>query len=136
MGVYTNDPNFLTVYLIVLTFKYIWNQISLPSLLNYTISFPQRILCETVKDIVAKVEKAYEKTLEKAVVADAVASKVSGTCSGHGSFFTDYINTELCFTAKWIRWLSCQDVFNQEKNYFWISSKGLKNILLYFMVTI
>lgn len=86
MGIYTNDPNFLTVYLIVLTFKYIWNQISLPSLLNYTISFPQRILCETVKDIVAKVEKAFEKTLEKAVVADAVASKVSETCSAHGSF--------------------------------------------------
>lgn len=36
-----------------------------------------KILCETVKDIVAKVEKAYEKTLEKAVVADAVASKCS-----------------------------------------------------------
>ncbi|XP_045695131.1 diacylglycerol kinase eta isoform X4 [Phyllostomus hastatus] len=36
-----------------------------------------KILCETVKDFVAKVEKAYEKTLENAVVADAVASKCS-----------------------------------------------------------
>ncbi|KAB1267792.1 Diacylglycerol kinase eta, partial [Camelus dromedarius] len=36
-----------------------------------------KILCETVKDFVAKVEKAHEKTLEKAVVADAVASKCS-----------------------------------------------------------
>ncbi|XP_008567423.1 PREDICTED: diacylglycerol kinase eta [Galeopterus variegatus] len=32
-----------------------------------------QILCETVKDFVAKVEKAYDKTLENAVVADAVA---------------------------------------------------------------
>ncbi|KAF3825802.1 hypothetical protein GH733_006629 [Mirounga leonina] len=30
-----------------------------------------KILCETVKDFVAKVEKAYEKTLENAVAADA-----------------------------------------------------------------
>ncbi|KAI4565095.1 hypothetical protein MJT46_009438 [Ovis ammon polii x Ovis aries] len=36
-----------------------------------------KILCETVKDFVAKVEKAHEKTLEKAVAADAVASKCS-----------------------------------------------------------
>ncbi|XP_023392140.1 diacylglycerol kinase eta isoform X3 [Pteropus vampyrus] len=36
-----------------------------------------KILCETVKDFVAKVEKAYEKTLENAVVADAVANKCS-----------------------------------------------------------
>uniref|UniRef100_A0A452ULF6 Diacylglycerol kinase n=1 Tax=Ursus maritimus TaxID=29073 RepID=A0A452ULF6_URSMA len=36
-----------------------------------------KILCETVKDFVAKVEKAYEKTLENAVAADAVASKCS-----------------------------------------------------------
>ncbi|XP_036916129.1 diacylglycerol kinase eta isoform X6 [Sturnira hondurensis] len=36
-----------------------------------------KILCETVKDFVAKVEKAYEKTLENTVVADAVASKCS-----------------------------------------------------------
>lgn len=36
-----------------------------------------KILCETVKDFVAKVEKAHEKTLENAVVADAVASKCS-----------------------------------------------------------
>ncbi|XP_062957783.1 diacylglycerol kinase eta isoform X10 [Cynocephalus volans] len=36
-----------------------------------------QILCETVKDFVAKVEKAYDKTLENAVVADAVASKCS-----------------------------------------------------------
>uniref|UniRef100_A0A8D0P411 Diacylglycerol kinase n=1 Tax=Sus scrofa TaxID=9823 RepID=A0A8D0P411_PIG len=36
-----------------------------------------KILCETVKDFVAKVEKAHEKTLDKAVVADAVASKCS-----------------------------------------------------------
>ncbi|XP_066236934.1 diacylglycerol kinase eta isoform X3 [Saccopteryx leptura] len=36
-----------------------------------------KILCETVKDFVAKVEKAYERTLENAVVADAVASKCS-----------------------------------------------------------
>ncbi|GAB5566368.1 diacylglycerol kinase eta isoform X1 [Prionailurus iriomotensis] len=35
------------------------------------------ILCETVKDFVAKVEKAYEKTLENAVAADAVANKCS-----------------------------------------------------------
>nr|XP_019827278.1 PREDICTED: diacylglycerol kinase eta-like [Bos indicus] len=41
-----------------------------------------KILCETVKDFVAKVEKAHEKTLEKAVAADAVANKVSGTRSG------------------------------------------------------
>uniref|UniRef100_A0A8C5XJM9 Diacylglycerol kinase n=1 Tax=Microcebus murinus TaxID=30608 RepID=A0A8C5XJM9_MICMU len=36
-----------------------------------------KTLCETVKDFVAKVEKAYDKTLENAVVADAVASKCS-----------------------------------------------------------
>ncbi|XP_043748249.1 diacylglycerol kinase eta isoform X2 [Cervus elaphus] len=36
-----------------------------------------KILCETVKDFVAKVEKAHEKTLEKAVAADAVANKCS-----------------------------------------------------------
>ncbi|XP_058404222.1 diacylglycerol kinase eta isoform X3 [Diceros bicornis minor] len=36
-----------------------------------------KILCETVKDFVAKVEKAHEKTLENAVVADAVANKCS-----------------------------------------------------------
>nr|KAF6460199.1 diacylglycerol kinase eta [Molossus molossus] len=36
-----------------------------------------KILCETVKDFVAKVEKANEKTLENAVVADAVANKCS-----------------------------------------------------------
>uniref|UniRef100_A0A8C9K403 Diacylglycerol kinase n=1 Tax=Panthera tigris altaica TaxID=74533 RepID=A0A8C9K403_PANTA len=36
-----------------------------------------KILCETVKDFVAKVEKAYEKTLENAVAADAVANKCS-----------------------------------------------------------
>ncbi|XP_058132615.1 diacylglycerol kinase eta isoform X3 [Dasypus novemcinctus] len=34
-----------------------------------------KILCETVKDFVAKVEKAYEKTLENAIGADAMASK-------------------------------------------------------------
>lgn len=69
-------------------------------------SFPQRILCETVKDFVAKVEKAYEKTLENAVAADAVASKVSGSPSGHASFFTDNVNIALCFTATLIKWLS------------------------------
>ncbi|XP_060247464.1 diacylglycerol kinase eta isoform X3 [Meriones unguiculatus] len=36
-----------------------------------------KILCETVKDFVSKVEKAYDKTLENTVVADAVASKCS-----------------------------------------------------------
>ncbi|KAM5288056.1 diacylglycerol kinase eta [Ctenodactylus gundi] len=36
-----------------------------------------KILCETVKDFVAKVEKAYDKTLENAVVAEAVATKCS-----------------------------------------------------------
>ncbi|XP_077014467.1 diacylglycerol kinase eta isoform X2 [Tamandua tetradactyla] len=36
-----------------------------------------KILCETVKDIVAKVEKAYEKTMENTVVTDALASKCS-----------------------------------------------------------
>nr|XP_058897709.1 diacylglycerol kinase eta isoform X3 [Kogia breviceps] len=36
-----------------------------------------KVLCETVKDFVAKVEKAHEKTLEKAVAADAVANKCS-----------------------------------------------------------
>lgn len=36
-----------------------------------------KILCETVKDFVAKVEKAYEKTLENTVAADAMASKCS-----------------------------------------------------------
>lgn len=41
-------------------------------------SLPQRILCETVKDFVAKVEKAQDRTLENAVVAEAVASKVRG----------------------------------------------------------
>ena len=55
-------------------------------LLNFTISFPQRILCETVKDFVAKVEKAYEKTLENAVAADAVANKVSRSPLEHESF--------------------------------------------------
>ncbi|XP_054989306.1 diacylglycerol kinase eta isoform X2 [Sorex araneus] len=36
-----------------------------------------KILCDTVKDFVAKVEKSHEKTLENAVVAEAVASKCS-----------------------------------------------------------
>ncbi|XP_023555906.1 diacylglycerol kinase eta [Octodon degus] len=36
-----------------------------------------KILCETIKDFVAKVEKAYDKTLENAVVAQAVATKCS-----------------------------------------------------------
>ncbi|EHB06204.1 Diacylglycerol kinase eta [Heterocephalus glaber] len=36
-----------------------------------------KILCETVKDFVAKVEKAYDKTFENAVVAEAVATKCS-----------------------------------------------------------
>uniref|UniRef100_A0A8I3RWH0 Diacylglycerol kinase n=2 Tax=Canis lupus familiaris TaxID=9615 RepID=A0A8I3RWH0_CANLF len=36
-----------------------------------------KILCETVKDFVAKVEKSYEKTLENTVAADAMASKCS-----------------------------------------------------------
>lgn len=46
--------------------------------LNRAISLPQRILCETVKDFVAKVEKAQDKTLENTVVAEAVANKVRG----------------------------------------------------------
>lgn len=37
-----------------------------------------KILCETVKDFVAKVEKAQDRTLENTVVAEAVASKVRG----------------------------------------------------------
>ncbi|XP_055965862.1 diacylglycerol kinase eta isoform X3 [Sorex fumeus] len=36
-----------------------------------------KILCDTIKDFVAKVEKSHEKTLENAVVAEAVASKCS-----------------------------------------------------------
>ncbi|XP_026971974.1 diacylglycerol kinase eta isoform X2 [Sagmatias obliquidens] len=36
-----------------------------------------KVLCETVKDFVAKVEKAHEKTLERAVAADAVANRCS-----------------------------------------------------------
>ncbi|KAM4859652.1 diacylglycerol kinase eta [Thomomys bottae] len=36
-----------------------------------------KILCETVKDFVAKVEKEYDKTMENAVVAEAVANKCS-----------------------------------------------------------
>lgn len=36
-----------------------------------------KILCETVKDFVAKVEKAQDKTLENTVVAEAVANKCS-----------------------------------------------------------
>ncbi|XP_012883934.1 PREDICTED: diacylglycerol kinase eta isoform X3 [Dipodomys ordii] len=36
-----------------------------------------KILCETVKDFVAKVEKEYDKRMENAVVAEAVASKCS-----------------------------------------------------------
>ncbi|XP_033292620.1 diacylglycerol kinase eta isoform X3 [Orcinus orca] len=36
-----------------------------------------KVLCETVKDFVAKVEKAHEKTLERAVAADAMANKCS-----------------------------------------------------------
>lgn len=72
----------------MLIFKYVCKskQISLPSFLTCTISFLQRVLCETVKDFVAKVEKAHEKTLEKAVAADAVANKVSGKCSGQEGF--------------------------------------------------
>lgn len=68
----------------MLIFKYVCKSKQSRSLsfLNCTISFAQRILCETVKDFVAKVEKAHEKTLEKAVAADAVANKVSGTRSG------------------------------------------------------
>ncbi|XP_006155562.1 diacylglycerol kinase eta, partial [Tupaia chinensis] len=36
-----------------------------------------KVLCDTVKDFVAKVEKTYDKTLENTVVADAVATKCS-----------------------------------------------------------
>ncbi|KAH0502984.1 Diacylglycerol kinase eta [Microtus ochrogaster] len=36
-----------------------------------------KVLCETVRDFVAKVEKAQDKTLENTVVAEAVASKCS-----------------------------------------------------------
>ncbi|XP_048197265.1 diacylglycerol kinase eta isoform X6 [Perognathus longimembris pacificus] len=36
-----------------------------------------KILCDTVKDFVAKVEKEYDRTMENAVVAEAVASKCS-----------------------------------------------------------
>nr|XP_045001743.1 diacylglycerol kinase eta isoform X5 [Jaculus jaculus] len=36
-----------------------------------------KILCETVKDFVAKVEKTYNRTLENEVVAESVASKCS-----------------------------------------------------------
>lgn len=53
--------------------------------LNCAISLPQRVLCETVRDFVAKVEKAQDKTLENTVVAEAVASKVRGTRDGRGS---------------------------------------------------
>lgn len=55
--------------------------------LNCAISLPQRILCETVRDFVAKVEKAQEKTLENTVVAEAVASKVRGHTGGMGDVY-------------------------------------------------
>jgi len=61
-----------------------------------------KILCETVKDFVAKVEKAYEKTLENAVAADAVASKVRGSPSGRAGFLLTTL-TLYCFTAKLIK---------------------------------
>jgi hypothetical protein len=75
---YTNDLAILTVCLIVLILKYVYKSehVGFLSLLNCAISLPWRILCETVKDFVAKVEKAYDKSLENAVVAEAVASKV------------------------------------------------------------
>lgn len=64
------------------------------SLWSCTIPFLQRILCETVKDFVAKVEKAYDRTLENAVVADAVASKVR-TRSGHERFLLTVLTWNL-----------------------------------------
>lgn len=57
--------------------------------------FLQRILCDTVKDFVAKIEKSHEKTLENAVVAEAVASKVRGTGLGHQFFFFPLTNLRL-----------------------------------------
>lgn len=59
-------------------------------------SLPQRILCETVKDFVAKVEKAQDRTLENAVVAEAVASKVRGDASRACELFIAITSTELC----------------------------------------
>lgn len=42
-----------------------------------------RILCETVKDFVAKIGKTYEKPVENAEKADAMAIKVRlWLCSG------------------------------------------------------
>lgn len=72
-------------------------KISLLSLWNCTISFLQRILCETVKDFVAKVEKTYDKTLENAVVADAVANKVR-TRSGHERFLLTVLTLNLFYS--------------------------------------
>lgn len=60
--------------------------------LNWAISLPQRILCETVKDFVAKVEKAQDKALENTVVAEAVANKVRAW-----KMYIDIMSFVLCF---------------------------------------
>lgn len=44
---------------------------------------------------------------------------------------TDNAGIEWCFTARQIKWLSYQNIWNQEKNSFWIRCEGLKHFLFY-----
>ena len=43
---------------------------------------PHRVLCETVKDFVARVGKAYEKTTESSEESEVMAKKVRPGCLG------------------------------------------------------
>jgi len=47
--------------------------------------FSSRVLCETVKEFVAKVGKCYERSSDSTVEADALALKVSLWCFSHCS---------------------------------------------------
>lgn len=44
----------------------------------FSLSFPFRVLCETVKDFVARVGKAYEKATESSEESEVMARKVFG----------------------------------------------------------
>lgn len=114
----TDGPGVLTVCLVVLLFSIFINQSKSGYRVyrNCTISFLQRILCETVKDFVAKVEKAYEKTLENAVVADAVANKVRTLSRGVQGFQS--VNVDLALQLRGLSDFSCQNIINQGESDF------------------
>lgn len=60
-------------------------------------SFPPRVLCETIRDFIAKIEKACDRSLENTVETDTLASKVRIL---EDSLLADLVNLELCFRAK------------------------------------